>query len=266
VVLTFEGSVLHGPFRFGAADLPALPRRSFLAASPFGDQRARFEGVSLAGLLEEEMELAKDADIAVFHGRGGYTAPVPIVTLRQLKPVLADRIGDAPVRAWREGAAPLQLAWPNVEHPGIDTDPRMRWWWVEGVEKVSLQNWIGSYGKALRVPAGARDDARIGASVLASTCIVCHRVRGVGGTRGPELSDALVRSRPQPFATRMRDHQVKVSGVTSAPETSPVAAGQVAAFLRAVELAGTRAEDEDEGQTPELPPLSPPGWGEGPGY
>jgi len=121
---------------------------------------------------------------------------------------------------------------------------------------VRAQNWIATYGRALRVPAGSLDDARIGAEVLSVSCIVCHQVRGVGGTRGPPLSDAATRRDPAGFTTRMRDHLARVSGLRSAPETSAAAAREVAAFLRAVEVAGTRTEEEV--QPPEPPEPLPP--------
>ncbi|HEX7624612.1 MAG TPA: c-type cytochrome, partial [Anaeromyxobacteraceae bacterium] len=109
-------------------------------------------------------------------------------------------------------------------------------------------------GKALRVPPGASDVARLGADVLGTSCMGCHRVRGAGGTRGPELTAALARE-PTAFATALRDHLRRASGQSAAPETTPAAAGQVLAFLRAIELA---ARPEDEAKEPEQRPEAPP--------
>lgn len=256
VVVSFEGRVENGPFRFGKDDLPGLPRHGFKAVSPITGKEAKFEGVAVTAILGDVLEVATGGDTAVFHGQGGYAAPVPIAALRHLKPVLADKVDGAPVGEWRGDAAPLQLAWPNVEQPGIDSDPRMRWWWVAGVRKVEIQNWIATYGRALRVPQGSSDEARLGAEAISVSCIGCHKVRGVGGTRGPELMDASVRRDPQAFTANMREHLAKASGTESAPETSPVAARQIAAFLHAVDLAGTRPEEDV--QPPDLPALPPP--------
>ena len=256
VAVSFEGRVENGPFRFGKDDLARLPRHGFKAVSPFTGKEAKFEGLAVTAILADVLELAKGGDTAVFHGQGGYAAPVPIAALRQLRPVLADKVDGVSVGEWRRDAAPLQLAWPNVEQPGIDSDPRMRWWWVPGVRKGEIQNWIATYGRALRVPQGSSDEARLGAEAISVSCIGCHMVRGVGGTRGPELKNAAVRRDPRAFTARMREHLAKASGMKSAPETSSVAARQIAAFFHAVDLAGTRPEEEV--QPPELPALPPP--------
>lgn len=255
-VVTFEGKVEHGPAVLGKTDLESLARRAFAAVPP-GATRARFEGLALAPLLGDTLELARDADTAVFHGEGGRVAAVPLVSIRQLRPVLADRVDGADTGAWRRGAAPLQLAWPNLDAPGIDSDPRLRWWWVGGVERVELVSWLATYGKALGVPPGADDAARLGADVLATSCLGCHRVRGAGGTRGPELTQALVRGGPQGLATRLRDHLRVVSGTPSAPAVTPLAAGQVSAFLDVAALAGREEDELKEPEQPEAPPAVP---------
>jgi hypothetical protein len=259
VVLTFEGKIENGPFRFGRDDLPTLPRRAFKAVSPFTADEVRFEGVRVAALVSEGvMELKRDADTAVIHGRNGYAVAVPVAALRLLKPVLADKVDGAPVDRWRSVATPFQLAWPNLERPGIDTDPRLRWWWVEGVISVELQSWLPTYGRALRVPPGASDDARLGAEALSVSCLACHRLRGVGGTRGPELGAAAIQRDPDGFVRRMRDHLATASGMPGAPPVAAATAEHIAAFLRAVEISGTRPEDEIQPQEP-APNLPPPG-------
>lgn len=251
-VVTFEGKVEAGPAVLGVVDLEALPRRAFEAVPP-GGGRVRFEGLSLAPLLGDTLELGHEADTAVFHGEGGRAAAVPLVTIKQLKPVLADKVAGAAIAGWRREAAPLQLAWPNLDAPGIDSDPRLRWWWVGGVRRVELVSWVATYGKALRVPPGASDAARLGAEVLATSCLGCHRLRGVGGTRGPVLTSALVAGEARAVARRLRAHLQRTSGVASAPELTPTAVGQAIAFLHAVELA---AQPEDEIKEPE--PIEPP--------
>lgn len=260
-VLVVEGRVKNAPFRYGADDLSSLPRRAFEAAPPFTTSAVRFEGIAIAALLSDAMALRSDADLVVFRGAQGYAAPVPLTLVRYLRPVLADRAGGEPVASWLPSARPLQLAWPDRAYPGIDSDPRLRWWWVGGVTRVELQNWATTYGRALRVPAGATDPARLGAQAIATGCIVCHSVRGVGGTRGPPLVAALARDRSA-FARKLRDHARDVSGIASAPELPAGRAGGIADFLHAVEVAGTPPAPDDEllpipGEPPTiaLPPL-----------
>jgi mono/diheme cytochrome c family protein len=255
-VVTFEGKVEKGPAVIGATDLESLARRGFEALPPDGE-RARFEGLALAPLLGDRLELARDADTVVFHGQGGRAAAVPLVSIRQLKPVLADKADGAAIAAWRSEAAPLQLAWPNLGAPGIDTDPRVRWWWVGGVRRVEVVSWIATYGRVLRVPPGASDGARLGAGVLATSCLACHRLRGLGGTRGPELAAGLVAGDTQALANRLRPHLQQASGLASAPELTPVEVGQVVAFLRTVELAARSEDEVKEPEKVEPPPALP---------
>lgn len=235
-MVTFEGRVEHGAYRFGADDLLTLPRRGFKAVTPWVPDPMTFDGISVVGVLSEAVSLAGDADTAVFYGERGYRAAVPLPVIRQMRPILADRASGGPLAGWRTGAAPLQLAWPTLDHPGIDTDPRLRWWWVGGVSRVELQTWTKTYGKALRVPVGARDDARRGSELVSISCITCHQVRGTGGTAGPPLTAAP--RDPARFAGYLSDHFAKVSASASAPAISAADAARIAAFLRAVEMGG----------------------------
>jgi mono/diheme cytochrome c family protein len=257
--LTVEGRIENGPFVFGLEDLADLPRRTFSAAAPFrrGPASASFEGVTLPALLEATMEVMRDADTAVFHGDAGTVAVVPMPVLRQLQPVLADRVDGAGVQAWRAGARPLQLAWPNLDNPGVDSDPRMRWWWVTGVHKVALQSWRTTFGRALRVPPGAPDEARLGADLLSSQCVGCHRVRGAGGTRGPALTREPPLSRERLLAV-LEGHLGEHSSLERPPELTRAQAGAVAAFLEVVALAGARVDEELPGLAPPDEPLAPP--------
>jgi mono/diheme cytochrome c family protein len=220
---------------------------------PSSDEAAKFDGVSIAAVLADVVELKKGVDTAVFHGKDGYTAPVSIAAIRQLRPVLADTVDGSSVTAWRDGASPLVLAWPNVDQPGIDTDPRMRWWWVQGVTQVEMQSWVASYGRALRVPAGASDDARLGADAFSVQCMNCHKLRNVGGTRGPDLTAAASRKDFQSLASSMREHLQRVGPPGLEPGSA--ALRQIAAFLREIDIAGSKA-DADEIQVPE--PQAPP--------
>src|ERR1700674_5832574 len=109
-VVTFEGKVERGPHVVGADDLKTLTRRAFKAATPSGGAPVRFEGLSIAPFLGDRIELKREADLALFRGEGGMVAAVPLTSVRQLKPVLADTVDGAPVSGWRKEAAPLQLA------------------------------------------------------------------------------------------------------------------------------------------------------------
>jgi mono/diheme cytochrome c family protein len=247
-VLSIAGKVEQGPYTFGRADLTTLPRRSFRAVPPGGDAPVKYDGVAVAAVLSDIVELGKDVDTVVFFGKDGYVVPIPMAAVRQLRPVLADVVGGSPTTS-------LQLAWPNVDQPGIDTDPRMRWWWVPGVSKLELHGWVATYGRALRVPPGGSDDARLGADAFSVQCMGCHKLRTVGGTRGPDLTQIASHRDPQALAASMREHLERVGPPDNEP--APSALRQIAAFLREVDLAG--AKPDDEFQPPEPAPPHRPG-------
>jgi mono/diheme cytochrome c family protein len=254
-VLSVTGRVEHGPYTYGREDLKRVSRRAFRAIAPASDAPAKFDGAAIAALIADTVDLKPGVDTAVFHGEKGYAVPVSMSALRQLKPILADMVDGKPVASWRDGAGPLVLAWPNVDQPGIDTDPRMRWWWVTSVSKVELLSWTATYGKALRVPAGSSDDARLGADAFAVQCMGCHKLRGVGGSRGPDLTQAAAKKDPQELSASMRDHLARVAPPGSEPAVASLR--QIAAFLHEIDVAGSRSDEEF--QAPEQPAGPRPG-------
>lgn len=262
VVLTVDGDVEGGPFPFGAEDVPGLPRRAFRALPPGAGRAARFEGVAVVPLLADHVSLDRGVDLAIFHGEGGVVAPVPFGALRQMRPVLADAVDGAPVGRWRSEAAPLQLAWPNLEQPGIDGDPRMRGWWLRGVRRIELRSWAATYARALRVPPGSGDDARRGSAQVLASCLGCHRLRGVGGTRGRDLRALVGSVGEEALLARLAAHAQALQGEGAGPAPGEGALRQAAAFLVAVGEAGGPADEElpvREAPEPEAPPPVPQG-------
>lgn len=252
-VVAFTGRVEHGPYTFGNEDLKHMSRRGFRALPPTAASPAKFEGVQVAQLISDVLDLKRGVDTAVFHGKNGYAVPVSMVVLKQLRPILADTVDGTPVSAWRDDAGPLVLAWPNVDQPGIDTDPRMRWWWVSGVTKVDMVSWVSTYGRALRVPTGASDDARLGADAFAVQCMGCHKLRGVGGSRGPDITESASKKDLPALASLMREHLQRVGPTWNEPP--PAAVRQIAAFLHEIDVAGAKAEEEP---APPEPPAGVP--------
>ncbi len=261
IVLEVTGKVENGPFRFGADDVPALPQRSIRGRHPGAAEAATFQGASLADLLAEGMALDRRADTAVVRSRDGYAAAVPIVVLRQFKPALADRADGRPLAEWAASAGvrarPFLLAWPNVEYPGLSHDPRARGFWVDGVSEVEVVAWSRTYGWALRVPTGAPDEARIGASAFQVRCMPCHALRGVGGRRGPELTRAAERG-ADAFAARLRPHADEVRPVVGPDDPDEDALRQIAEFLAAVAVSAPAEETGPEGKPGEEEEREPP--------
>jgi mono/diheme cytochrome c family protein len=241
-LLVVEGKVEKGPLGFAASDLAALPRRTLRGTDPAAGRVGTFAGPSLAELVADRLPLRAGVDVVVLHGRGGARVPVPLNAIRQSRPVLATEADGRPLDGGAGDSGPLLVAWPDAEAPGLDTDPRVRWWWVRGVSRLEMASWAEKYGRALRVPLGAGDEARRGADLFASQCLHCHRLRGQGGEVGPELTAAPLGGGRLEIS--LPGHLAGQAG-GGAPEISGAAARQVAAFLAAVQAsAGDRPQDE----------------------
>ncbi|BDG07665.1 hypothetical protein [Anaeromyxobacter paludicola] len=249
--LTVKGRVENGPFVFGTSDLGRLPRRAFRAQDPRTGRAVEVEGVSLAAVLRDEVALERGADTAAVRARDGYLAAIPLSVVRQLQPVLADRADGKPLPA-------LRLAWPNLDWPGLETDPRIRFWWVEGAVEVDVLAWDRSFGRALRLPPGTGDAARLGADDFAGQCLGCHRVRGVGGERGPELTRVAERLRAG-LEPRIKAHGLAEAHRLGAAPPAEGAPARIAAFLVAIDAAGPlpRQEERREEEPPAGPLRSP---------
>jgi mono/diheme cytochrome c family protein len=253
-VLEVVGKVDRAPLGFSAAEVGALAKRTVRGSEPGLGREAAYAGVDLAPLLTEGLPLQRGVDTAIFHGKGGYRAAVPLNAIRQSRPVLATEMDAAPLERAAPGAGPAMLAWPVAESPGLETDPRHRWWWVRGVTRIELAAWQPGYGRALRVPAGAPDDARHGADLFASQCLHCHRIRGQGGEAGPELTKSEVASDARQLAAVLVAHGG--GAPARAVALPPGGASQVAQFLRAVQVASGGPEEAPEPEP--LPSLPPP--------
>jgi mono/diheme cytochrome c family protein len=198
-VLEVRGAIKGGPHELGRADLEKLPRLKVRGTDPRTGRSAEFEGTSLAVLVSDRVELRRGADTVVVRTSDRTAVPIPLPVIRQLKPVLADRMDGVRI-------TPTEIAWPNTEQRGLATDPRAASWWARDVVALELVDWQRTYGPALAPPEGAQDEARRGAGVYVESCISCHRVRGQGGERGPDLTTVASRIAPQKFAELLPSH------------------------------------------------------------
>ncbi len=270
VVFVISGKIENGPFQFGEADLAALPQRSIQATDPRTARAGRFEGASLGFLLSEGVRLQDGIDTAVVTARDGYVVAIPVWLIRQYKPILARLADGKPLPDWASGAgATLEspyLVWPNSGSPGFDSDPRTRGFWASGVRAVELVRWDRTFGPALRVPIGSSDEARLGADDFSVQCMGCHRVRGMGGTLGPELTEKARGAGDETLSAGMRRHP---RGELLFRPPSGASLERIASFLRlASEVPSVSFEEpwhpDDSGDepAPEPPPL--PHLGPGP--
>jgi mono/diheme cytochrome c family protein len=233
-VVEVRGALKDGRrYALGRADLEALPRTTVRGIDPASGRAGTWDGVPLLALVGQEVK--KGVDTAVVWTADGGAIPIPLVVVRTLKPVLADRADGAPL------PAPV-LAWPTLEQRGIETDPRAVGWWTHGVVALELVDWQRTFAGALATPDGAPDAARRGAAWYGDRCIACHAMRGAGGKRGPDLTTVAARLGPGPFAARLEDHP----GWTDVAGDPPGAAGveELWSFLGAVAKAGSAAPAE----------------------
>lgn len=244
VVLTIRGQVKHGPFILQRSDLAGLPRAGFRAVDPATGREARFDGVALVPFLARKLEAVDGGDTILVVAADGVTLPTPAGLLRQYRPILADQVDGRP--------APLQLAWPNLDQPGLGADPRAGLWWLRPVVALELVAWERSWGRALRPPPGLGEEARLGAGHFLLRCAACHRLHGAGGERGPALDGAVGRLGEARFVRWAQEHAGLPEQVGSAMQPREAVSAQVAAFVAASALAGPLDLDE-----PVTPPQKP---------
>jgi len=264
-VLEVRGAIEEGPHSLGQADLDRLPRLKVRGTDPRTGETAEWEGASVAVLVSERVELKKGADTAVFRTADGAAIPVPLTVIRTLRPVLADHAGGVRL------SSPV-VAWPTEAQRGLATDPRAPAWWARDVVAFEIASWQRTYAPALAEPEGATDAARRGADVYVESCIGCHRVRGAGGTKGPDLSTVASRIRGDAFLALLPQHAGAVE--RSRRDPSEAWESEVWAFLAVVatlppptpsaeEVAAERAKPasqpkHDAGDVGGSPPRPPP--------
>jgi mono/diheme cytochrome c family protein len=197
--VTVGGAVKDGPFVLGRADLERLPRLKVRGTDPSSGKEALWEGASLAELVGKRVETLRGVDVVLVRTADRAAVAIPLSIVWQFRPVLADRVDGVAL------AAPV-LAWPTIEQRGIGTDPRAGLWWAHEVVGLELVDWQRTFASALATPDGAAEGARRGAALYGERCIACHRLRGAGGERGPELTAVAARVRLAPFAALLARH------------------------------------------------------------
>lgn len=232
-VLEVRGAVKNGPFALGRADLDAMPRLGVHGVDPGTATEAVWEGASVAALVAERVELLKGADTVLVRTADGAAIPIPLTLVRQLKPVLADRANGAPL-------ATRVLAWPTLEQRGLGTDPRAPGWWAREVVAFELVDWQRTFASALATPVGAPDSARRGAGWYGERCVACHRMRGAGGSRGPDLTTVAARLGQAPFEALLERHPGWTTGVGDPPGAE--GAAELWSYLRSVAAAAPGAQ------------------------
>lgn len=248
-VLEVRGALKKGPHSLGRADLAALPRGRVQGVDPASGREAVWEGVSLAAIVSERVELEKGADTVVVRTADGGAVPIPLTVVRTFKPVIADRADGEQI------PSPV-IAWPGREQRGLESDPRAVGWWARDVVALELVVWQATFAGALAPPEGASDAARRGAGWYGERCINCHGMRGVGGARGPDLTKVAARLGSGPFAALLERHP----GWLGLPGDPPGAqdAAELWSFLRAVAATddGPRPEELRAESVP--PPANAP--------
>jgi len=248
-VLVVRGAIEGGPHALGQADLDRLPRRTVLGVEPATGRAAAWEGPALAAIVIERVELGKGADTVIVRTQDRAAVPIPLTLIRTLKPVLADRADGGRLDS-------RVVAWPTLEQRGLETDPRAAGWWARDPVALEIVDWQRTFAAALATPDGAPDAARRGSARFADRCVSCHRLRGAGGERGPDLTTVAARLRPDAFASLLARHPG--SGDAGGEGAGAQGAEELWSFLRAVAEASSAARPDalsSGGGTP--PPGTP---------
>ena len=227
-VLTVGGAVKGGPYALGRADLGRLPRRGVHGVDPSSGREAVWEGPAVAELVGRRVEVRQGADVVLVRTADRTVIAIPLSVVHQFRPVLADRADGARI-------SPGVLAWPTLEQRGIETDPRASLWWARDVVALEMVDWQRTFGAALVTPDGAADAARRGSAFYGERCIACHRMRGVGGDRGPELTKVAARLGRAPFTALLEKHPGWRGARGDPPDEQ--GAAELWSFLEAVAVA-----------------------------
>ena len=105
-----------------------------------------------------------------------------------------------------------------------------------------IVEWQRAYAPALAIPDGATDDARRGATWYGDRCIRCHKMRGVGGDRGPDLTTVAGRIGAVPFTAHLERHPGWAETAVEPP--GPLGAQELWSFLRAAAASPAPAPPE----------------------
>jgi mono/diheme cytochrome c family protein len=235
--ITVGGAVRGGPFALGRADLDKLPHRSVRGIDPASGREAVWEGAAADEMVSRRVEVLRGADMVLVRTADRAAIAIPLTLFVQSKPVLAERADGVRI-------ATNVLAWPTVEQRGLETDPRAARWWARDVVAFDLVDSQKTFGPALATPDGAADGARRGSALFGERCIACHRMRGVGGQRGPELTTVAARLPQAPFTALLEKHPGwKDTGGDLPGEQG---AAEVWSFLQAVSVAAPHAPSPDQ--------------------
>ncbi|HEY6002075.1 MAG TPA: c-type cytochrome [Anaeromyxobacter sp.] len=234
--ITVGGAVKGGPYALGRADLDKLPRRSVRGIDPASGREAVWEGTAADEIVGRRVEPMRGADLVLVRTADRAAIAIPLTILVQSKPVLADHADGARI-------ATNVLAWPTLEQRGLETDPRASLWWARDVVAIDLVDSQKTFGPALATPDGAVDGARRGSALFGERCIACHRMRGIGGQRGPELTMVAARMRQAPFIALLDKHPGWKG--TGGDPPGEQGARELWSFLHAVAVAAPNAPSPD---------------------
>jgi len=179
-VLEVRGDIEGDARSLGSRDLAHLQQRTVRGTDPATGRTASWSGVDLHALVER-VRKKPGVDTLVVRTADGAAAPMSLSVVRQLRPVLAAVADGEPL------TSPV-VAWPTQDQPGLQRDPRLAGWWAVKPIALELVRWPRAFGARLAAPAGSPEGARPGSGLFVQRCVVCHTVRGAGGSRGPELT------------------------------------------------------------------------------
>ena len=118
VILTVTGHPdIPGPVLFDRTIIEALPRVSFVTATPWTEGEQAFTGTPVAALLDE---LGVRPDMVRLVAANDYAVDIPVSSVTQEAPILAYLHNDAPMSLRDRG--PLWVVYPYDSNPEYRRD------------------------------------------------------------------------------------------------------------------------------------------------
>jgi mono/diheme cytochrome c family protein len=147
---------------------------------PVYKKEKRYRGVASAPIFSAIAKTNGGDALLVFRCMDGYSPVRHAAPLAREKGFIAVEDASQAPGSWEpfangETPAPYYLVWPD--HPHSNELP-----WPYQLISIDVYN-----QKALDLDGDSSDQFVKGRDLFFQNCITCHRIRGVGGTVGPEL-------------------------------------------------------------------------------
>lgn len=179
------------------------PEQTLSVWEPHEDKNVTYQGYPLREVLDRVFGPSwKKSELVLFTCADGYKAPIPRVNIDTEKSLLAFARKDKADFSLNNRLqnekniplGPLYLVWNNLNNPQIRAEEGTNWpYQIVGIELTNFATKFPHMAPAKTSPKAAQR----GFVAFQKYCMSCHKVKGDGGDKGPELSGIAKRENYQ---------------------------------------------------------------------